>query len=539
MRNRSQGGYAVVASISVVALCAISLSVLSLRTSYRQQSAARLSAATTETVSKDAALNANSSLDVMAQIRTAINSGQASASLGAGPQTSYQTTLSDSTSLRLDISDSGSVTSKSVTGTGAASGFSMPAWSPTSSPYAPITLPSSVVSVKNGVILGRVFTVTLSRSLGVTNNLDPNNPASTSSVQKRVRIFEFPDQTAVFGKNLRIDPGAAVTGSVIAQTLAMDPGVNVGGSATISKEINVGTGARVGGATFGAAVASRASAEFAKRLEAGVVTGAPVDPTTFSVVRGTDSAFLMELGDRATNSSNIPRVLLPVSSGSPTNWDLYCLPYYSCSLRVGARLNGPQTEATITITQHDTSTYPGRVTALNTSTFTCPVDGSVVNGFSIVNSTGGVNLLIDPITLAGVYGASAARAIYADLQRNAGSRFNMSVALSNAHDLTSLEGFSLVTPNTYIYAKRVNTQLPYVPMSILATSMKHGFFRTRPVTADGQHGFISPALTPNRLSLLSTASGNAAVPAGISYGDITASTRLPPVSLLNWLVLAD
>ena len=539
MRNRSQSGYAVVASISVVALCAISLSVLSLRTSYRQQSAARLSAATTETVSKDAALNANSSLDVMAQIRTAINSGQASASLGAGPQTSYQTTLSDSTSLRLDISDSGSVTSKFVTGTGAASGFSMPAWSPTSSPYAPITLPSSVVSVKNGVILGRVFTVTLSRSLGVTNNLDPNNPASTSSVQKRVRIFEFPDQTAVFGKNLRIDPGAAVTGSVIAQTLAMDPGVNVGGSATISKEINVGAGARVGGATFGAAVASRASAEFAKRLEAGVVTGAPVDPTTFSVVRGTDSAFLMELGDRATNSRNIPIVLLPVSSGSPTNWDLYCLPYYSCSLRVGARLNGPQTAATITITQHDTSTYPGRVTALNTSTFTCPVDGSVVHGCSLVSSAGGVNLQIDPMTFAWFYGEIPVRAIYADLQRSSGGRLGMSVALSNAHDLTSLEGFSLVTPNTYIYAKRVNTQLPYVPMSILATSMKYGFFRTRPVTADGQHGFISPASTPNRLSLLSTASGHAAVPAGISYGDINASNRLPPVSLLNWLVLAD
>jgi hypothetical protein len=115
----------------------------------------------------------------------------------------------------------------------------------------------------------------------------------------------------------------------------------------------------------------------------------------------------------------------------------------------------------------------------------------------------------------------------------------MSVSLSNAHNLTSLAGFSLVTPNTYIYAKRVNTQAPYVPMSILATAVKHGFFRPRPVTADGRRGFIAPAATPNRLSLLSTASGTAAVPSGISYSDITASNRLPPVSLLNWLVLAD
>lgn len=544
-RIKNNGGFGILLSICVICLCMMSLSLLLLHNSYQSEHSVRQISLINEEASKDTALQRDTANDLMSQIVVAVKSGATTASMSAA-NNSYSTTLNatpGSTVTRLDVSDSAVITSKSVTGDTIASGLTVAAWSPAAPQYSAITLPSSIYSLRNGTIVGKSFNLSFTRTLAASDNLKTTQQTSSDSLSKTIQIIEFPSQTAVSGKSVRVTPQATVVGSVVAQRVTLDAATHIGTSVTVSRNLVAAANTQVGTTTISAAISSAATASLSKQLEAGAFSaGTPVNQGTISVIRGNESAAMVELGDRTPDAEGVPAVLL--QAATPNNWDEYCLPFYACSTRITATLNALGTIALISIKTYDTATYSGRVTVTTTIVpFNVTAGGAAVKGISLANKGTAKVLLVDPVTLAVSVTVASARAVYVDFLNSAGKRLdatsNLFVGLTASSNLSTLAGFSLVTPNRCVCSGKINTITP-VPFSILATEMRYGFIGFPPVLHTGQAGNLGTATTTdNDITALRGLAGTAIYDSGkqLTLNDITVSTQIPPVTLKNWLVL--
>ena len=531
-RQSNQGGYGTVLAVCVISLCIVGLASMGLHNSYRQQHAVRTSAFSVEVSSKDAVLAGNAGRDIFTQVQTAMNNG--TANTGISGTLGYSTNIGAAAGVRLDVSDSGASGTKTVTATNTVGVPTMTAWSPTVSPYSLINLPAvSSVSVRGGQVVGRVFDVAFQRNINLRDNI--GGVTRTFSQPKRVRVFEIPAQTAVFGRSVMLD--GATAGSVLAGELSLAANATAV-SVTVSRALTAAAGATVGGKQLRELTNEAASAALAKRLEAGDVTSnGPVSPQTISVIRGTDNVMFVDLGDRALGADGVPNILRRPVAPAPTAFERYVLPFYACTLRIAVTLNPARTSGAYTMTCFDA----GGVAVKKTTSGTLTVGGAAVNGLRLSARGTVVSLALDPIAVAssaavsGVGGGlPAARAVFCEV---AGTGQNI-ITLTNARTLTTLQGFSLVSPNQVVLSGRVNTQAPVVPVSILATSVRAGWYSAGSVNFSGQVGRLSGSTPGAPTNKTRSFDGDSATGGVTVLTDIPSPARVPPVTLKSWLILS-
>ncbi len=525
----------------------IALGLMLQQSSYRAQNGARSSSIASELVAKDITLKRFAAENLMQQIVSSLeNSSNTTPSISATLADSYVsstvTAPGESTSTNLNVTDSGVTTAKSVTTNATSGAFTAAAWSPTSSLYSLINLPSGPYRVRGGSIFGREFRVDYNRSLSTTDNLKNSNASRITSAASYARIFEFPSQTAIFGNSVRVRPIATVNGSVIAQNLTVDANTVISGSVTVSGSLTTGTSTRIG-SSAPASINSSATATLAKQLETAATA---ITPDDISVIRGNEFATIVNIGDNTPDSEGIPGLLLP---GTPiiSYWEAYTKPFYACGTRVTAQLSVAGTTVAVTIRRAIVTAIGTRTSSTVLSNFTLTVGGSQNNGFRCFRRApnNDVELSVDITALGSIVGNPACRSMYVDFKDAAGLRIapasRLCVHIVNASNLSSYGGFSFVTPNRLVLTGSINTVNP-VPSSIFAYSTHYGF--TAPpvsVTVSGQIGNLG-TLSNGMNDITGMRSlANTSVPDGdksIVLNNVSSANNLPPVTLKTWLIFS-
>lgn len=543
----NKSGFVILLTTIVITLSMIGLALMLQQGSYRAQNQARSSSIASEVVAKDITLKRFAAENLMQQIVSSINnSSNTTASISTNLATNYAsstvTPVGESNATSLNVTDSGVTTAKLVAANSSSGAFTVAAWSPTSSLYSLISLPLGSYRVRGGTIFGREFRVDYNRSLSTTDNLKRSYASRTTSAAAYARIFEFPTQTAVFGRSVRLRPVATINGSVIAQDLTVDANTVIGGAVTVSGALTTGTSTRIGSSSP-ASINSDATANLAKQLEAAAT---PITPDDISVIRGNEFATIVDIGDNTPDAEGIPGLLLP-GAAIPNYWEAYTKPFYQCGTRVAAQLNAGGTTVAVTIRKSTLTTLGTRVTTSIVSTFNLTVGATQSNGLRCLRRSpnNDIELSVDVTSLGAIVGNPACRSMYVDFKDSAGLRIaaasRLCVHIVNASNLSSYGGFSFVTPNRLVLTGSINTVSP-VPSSIFAYATHYGF--TAPpvsVTVSGQIGNLGTSLNGmNDIAGMRSLS-NTSVPdedKSIVLNNVTSANNLPPVTLKTWLIFS-
>lgn len=538
LSTKNQSGFVVVATLLAIAVLAGASGTLLLLNSYKAEYAAREFAARVELDAIDQDLKRSAANTLLSSLQTSAG-GQftlPSSVTRTGAAMALVTGAKDAQAKF----DSLATTLSNATG----NLLSVSAWSPTATGYTTNTPPSGVFAHQRGSIVSKVMSVDVARTANIKNNLiSGENGRAADTGAFRIRIYEIPSQTwAAAGDNISIDNSVQLStaGSVWANNLDLN-GASIY-FALVTDDLKWTSGSRIGGRQLTAAKSvANAGQKLAKDLERGVY-GAVIAPDRVSVLRGHESAFIAQLGDHGTTSDGgvaIPNMLLP--KATPTNWDAYCLPYYQTSLRISAQVNAAKTEINnVTVSVYNTATLSGRMGS-PTSTYnigTLTVGGPGSNGLSArINNSGRVLLQVDPTSLPG---GDAARAIYADIRSVGGSRTSTDagVLLSHIEDISSLGGFSIVTPNTLALEGKINTSNS-VPMSVMAREVLFGNASNTDVIHTGQMSRWTTGNGINLAEMKNDQSGGAPTSKTLNWADITDPLRVPPVTAKQWLVVTE
>lgn len=401
-------------------------------------------------------------------------------------------------------------------------------WNPDLPTYSVVRLPNHRQRLAGSMDrTGFQRTLRYSRNMGSSGALLANQPRSEAV---ELTFFEFPSQTAVFGRSVSAG-NQVIAGSVVARDVRMIATSRINNGVTAWNSITAAAGAILSGWTLRRDVSGRATAEQAQAFTSGA-NGDPAAEDLIAFTRGDSRGIWLDLGDRTPDAEGVP-TFLKVRTG-PSRWEAYCAPPYACISRVHARLASAGDSADVRITRTDPSTLEGRVAEpVEVGRRTLTIGGTAWMGIHLHRGPRGETLLVlDPI-------AFSSPSVYLELLDSAGRRqtSGMFVSLRNAADLGSLRGFSLVTPNTVLLRGEVNTRNP-VPFSMIATAVRYGYGHL-PATVDfaGQRGNASDSAVLD-ISRFATAGNTPAAALG-EFVDIAAPGGVPPVHLKSWLLLSE
>lgn len=364
---------------------------------------------------------------------------------------------------------------------------------------------------------------------------------ATDRESMKIVVYEVPMQSlAAYGKDLIVPDNFNIAGSVLAARLRLATGASVA-SATVVDDLFWESGAIVNGIPLAGRKASDvAGAALAKSLEAGELSeGVPVGPESVSVIRSNEFAMMLELGDQGVDAEGVLNVLLPATT--PTAWDAYVRPYYQCSVRIEAWMRASNDQCDIVVRQVPVGTLPQRLGAgVEVGRGVVQLNGPTFNGMQLLrNHANRVMLKIDPLSLAALVGWNNARAVYVDVRDSGANRSgNIGVMLSNLPDISNLQGFSLVTPNTLALQGNINTE-NVVPMSLFANNVLYGNSG-----AGTKVEFSGQVAKQNSggVDVTEMRNDRGAVPVGgktISLQNMVSAAQVPPVTQKIWLITAE
>ncbi len=543
MRRKQQreGGYMVLIVVVCVGLLMSGLATGMLINSYRAQSIVREMSVQTEATKADLQYRRDLATALFNSVVANVLAGGSTVAISSTAAPAYGGTVVTSGDSSLDER---ATWTKSGTYSGSGS-LGVTAWTTANGGGYTLQTPTGTAyrMLGGSSFLAKKFIISASRSIQGLDNLRTTGTTPTDAETMKVVVYEIPKQSlAAYGDALQIPANMAVAGSVFAKKLNLGAGSEIG-SAAVTDDLFWGAGSQVGSISLsGSKQAEAGGSELAKNLEAGVYSGGvPVGPEEISVFRGNEFGMVLDLGDQGMNSEGIRNGLLP--STSPTTWEGYVKPYYQCSTRIDATLDAAKTTATVVIKVVSTSSLASRIAAgtQSGSAVVLNVNGAEVNGLSLVQTgTGRINLRVDPVLLSARVGVSSARAISVDLRDAIGSRLgNIGVSLKGMKDLSTLGGFSLVTPNVLTLQGRVNTTNA-VPLSLFATRTIFGTKANAQVEFNGQMTVEGTGTGYASLGEMTNDYGT--VGAGqkvVNLSNVTAVVKVPPVTEKIWVITAE
>jgi hypothetical protein len=529
---QQRGGYVVIASLLAVGLGMAAFTSGLLLNSYRAQEDALAFHVSVLTASADSTWRREFAVNFARAAIDKVNRNAADISINPGD--SYNS--GNGTSVEASLS----------AGSGVAGNLpDVVAWTPTNAAgYGLVPAPEGTVRPKgNNQMIGRKFSISVQRT---TTKVDPLSGAQTQETAPLpMSIIEIPaQQFAVVAHNVNIH-GVTVNGSAVADSANLDSSAVISGSLTVTQDAQWSAGATVGGSVLFTAKQDAASgAALAKGLEAGAY-GSPVSANAFSVVRSDEKAMLMQLGDTRLDPEGINKLLL--QPAAPTMWDAYALPAYQCRTLVYATVSADKLTAQVTLYSRDISSLASRLGAASPigAPFTVNTGGAAINGVSLsANVQGRALIRVDPYGIAAATGStSSAWAIYADVKSASGLRMGtganfVGVLLSDIPNMTTLQGFSLVTPNVLVLTGQINQTAPRVPVSLFAGRVNYGKNASDKIVFTGQRQFTGSnqadvAVLKNDGGTIQTARQT------VSLIDGLATTTVPPVTIKHWLVISE
>lgn len=394
------------------------------------------------------------------------------------------------------------------------------------------------------------YTANTTFSIGADSFFTGTRAAANPLRNRRITLYEVPMQSAITADamlQLNSSPGVNLAGGVVATEVNLTGG-NVEGNLAATRRVNVNPGA--------------------------TVRGAPVNlPSNYGTEVYAPGGILADR--RISTSGDAGRTLfLRINRGlqyyssvaSPTNWDLYTLPFYRCSVRIVVN-SSTATATSVTISVHNPSTVDGMTSAIVSRTAQSNQATWNTQGFSnflsIEQTTANPSdprriLRIDPVamatTVSGWPGVAASfggtlasqraalNKVYVGLSPNSlptpDTVGDLGVTLGNANDLSIFtNGFSLVTRHRFYFTGPFNTT--GLAASIIAPQLRFGADAApQPVTIEGRMGFVgaSGTVQPHQLR---HGSGSTVSTRTLNLSDAMTVSQIPPIVPVDWFLVLE
>jgi hypothetical protein len=403
-----------------------------------------------------------------------------------------------------------------------------------SSPYSTQTFPTTRIQFgdSSGLFLGKKWSYLVESDYTQTANVGPGSreilSAQTTRRATKITIFEVPGQFAIEGGDVTVV--GPIEGSVVADRISLETGSEVKGRATAFSQISWNSNARVKGVTLSQRGSSSSGTIETLRHINPTLTGA------LSVLNQQSTVISVPLGNRTPNAEGISSIFLPPPSA--TDWDVYTHPYFQTDIRL--TLSGlvpgvsPDPAIAIPRVSNGKGTISQRRNESPSGSPATFIDFTVQPHPYLPG-----NIIFANLDCAGVPAIDGRRTIYLDFVTTDGTypRQRVGVRLYNAETLDT--PFSLVSGNPVFVTGTFNPNDH--PCSILAPRVAFGLSNTENFVSftGSKQSVLSHSALPSN-AFVAPQSGFTA-PATIKLSDVdpTNPANLPPVNLLNWVIVAE
>lgn len=403
-----------------------------------------------------------------------------------------------------------------------------------SSAPSTLTFPSTRVQFGdgNGRFLGKSWTYLVESDYAQQSNIGSEAgelmSAETTRRSTRITILEVPGQFAIEGGSVTV--ASPIAGSVFAERIALQSGSAVQGRTAAFSEITWGTNARVGGTTLSSAGSSTSGALETLRHNTPALTGA------LSVLNQQSTLISIPLGDRTPNAEGISAIFIPPPATG--DWDVYTHPYFQTDSRLTLTNIAPGTPPDPALLVPSLSNGRGTI-AQRRAESSAGVPATYVAFATQPHPYLPGSMLIANVDCMAIPVINGRRSLYLDFSTTDGTypRQRVGVRLFNAEELDT--PFSLVSGNPVFVTGTFNPAGH--PSSILAPRVAFGL--------SNMENFVSFSGSTQSVLADTARSSNAftapqsgfATPATLTLSDInpTDPANLPPVNLLNWVIVAE
>jgi hypothetical protein len=397
-----------------------------------------------------------------------------------------------------------------------------------------LTFPSTRIQLgdTSGRFLGKSWSYLVESDYIQQSNLGPGPSeiisAETTRRATRITILEISGQFAIEGGAVTVT--SPVSGSVFADRIVLQAGAEVQGRTAAYSEIAWGANARVGANTLGSAGSSASGSLETLRHKTPALTGA------MSVLNQQSTLISIPLGDRTPNAEGISVIFTPPPSTS--DWDVYTHPYFQTDSRLvlGSITPGvaPDPALLVPLISNGKGTIAQRRSESSSGSTATYIDFTSQPHPYLPGT-----LLVANIDCQAIPVINGRRSLYLDFTTTDGTypRQRVGVRLYNAEVLDT--PFSLVSGNPVFVTGTFNPAGH--PSSILAPRVAFGLSNSENfVSFTGSKQSVMAHTARSSSDFLAPQSGFS-TPTSLTLSDIdpTSPTNLPPVSLLNWVILAE
>lgn len=394
-------------------------------------------------------------------------------------------------------------------------------------------------------------------TISITDTRDPIATAAGRSVSRtvtqnrRYTLFEVPFQFSVIAdKTLNI--GSEASGTASGTKLAVQ-------GAIYGRQVNLSGNVAIGGNAASSAGVSASG---------GTIRGQSVTiPSPWGTEIYAPGGLLADrkvsASSQARNSTFITiapgRRYYCSATSTPTNWDLYTLPFYRCAVRIQIT-NTSSSSPAATVTAYNPTTVPGMTAATNTWNFNS-ANWSTQLFLKVGVTTTGTDdrplFTVDPKALATWLQAQTGRlardfnTIY--IAQNPASTpsptsaGDVAVSLSNTRRMSDVftRGFALVTRQRFYYSSSFNVDTPTSGCIIISPDIRYGIGSNANQRVDfaGQIGVVSGGFAYESTNPTDFKQG-AGQSVSLSQKQVTLTQInnpriLPPITLRNWLIVSE
>jgi hypothetical protein len=402
-----------------------------------------------------------------------------------------------------------------------------------SSAPSTLTFPSTRIQFgdTSGRFLGKAWSYLVESDYSQQANVGTGSREIISAQATRrttkITILEVPGQFAIEGGDVTVV--GPIEGSVFADRISLQSGSEVQGRATAFSQISWDSNARVKGASLSGTGSSASGMIETLRHTNPTLTGA------LSVLNQQSTVISIPLGDRTPNAEGISAIFLPPISTS--DWDVYSHPYFQTDIRL--TLSG----ITPGVTPDPTLAIPvfsnGKGTIAQRRNESSGPPASFIDFTVQPHPYLPGNIILANVDCAGIPVVNGRRTIYLDFVTTDATypRQRVGVRLYNGETLDT--PFSLVSGNPVFVTGTFNPNDH--PCSILAPRVAFGLDNTENfVSFTGSKQSVLPHSARPSNAFIAPQSGFT-TPATLRLFDIDPTTpaNLPPVNLLNWVIVAE